>query len=100
MERTYFTDAEARTKVGNIVEALADFPSVPKGSKGTVVKVKRYAKDKSAALVEWDLPRQSSFIAAIVLDTSVNFVKRGKPVADEFSKSEYEMLLRVLQPAN
>jgi hypothetical protein len=53
MERTYFTDAEARTKVGNIVEALADFPSVPKGSKGTVVRVKRYAKNKSAALIEW-----------------------------------------------
>jgi hypothetical protein len=64
------------------------------------VKVKRYAKDKSAALVEWDLPRQSSFITAIVLDTSVNFMKREKPVADEFSKSEYEMLLRVLEAAN
>ena len=94
MERTYFTDAEARTEVGRIVEALADFPSVPKGSKGTVVKVKRYAKDKSAALVEWDLPRPSSFIAAMVLDASVNFFMRNKPVTDEFSKSEYEMLLR------
>lgn len=100
MERIYFTDAEARKKVGDIVEALADFPSVSKGSKGTVVKVKRYAKDKSAALVEWDLPRQSLFIAAIVLDASVNFLKREKPVADEFSKSEYEVLLRVLQPAD
>jgi hypothetical protein len=73
VERTYFTDAEARTEVGNIVEALSDFPSVPKGSKGTVVKVKRYAKDKWTALVEWDLPRQSSFIAAMVLDASSNF---------------------------
>jgi hypothetical protein len=100
MERTYFTDAEARMEVGNIVEALADFPSVPRGSKGTVVKVKRHAKDKWAALVEWDLPRQSSFIAAMVLDASVNFVKRERPVTNEFSKSEYEMLLRVLQPVN
>ena len=100
MERTYFTDAEARTEVGSIVEALSDFPSVPKGSKGTVVKVKRYAKGKCAALVEWDLPRESSFIVAMVLDASVNFLKRCKPVTDEFSKSEYEMLLRVRQPAN
>jgi hypothetical protein len=98
MERTYFTDAEARTEVGNIVEALSDFPSVPKGSKGTVVKVNRYAKDKWAALVEWDLPRQSSFIAAMVLDASFNCLKRSKPVTDEFSKSEYDMLLRVLEP--
>lgn len=99
MEMTYFTDAEARTKVGSIVEALSDFPSVPKGSKGTVVKMKRYGEGKCAALVEWDLPRESSFIAAMVLDSSVNFLKRSKPVTDEFSKSEYEMLLRVRQPA-
>jgi hypothetical protein len=98
MERTYFTDADARSKVGHIVEALADFPSVPKGSTGTVVKVKQHARDKWAARVEWDLPRQSSFIAAIVLDASFNFVKREKPVTDEFSKSEYEILLRVLEP--
>jgi hypothetical protein len=100
MEEIFFTGADARTEVGSIVEALSAFPSVPKGSKGTVVKVKRYAKDKWAALVEWDLPRQSTFIAAIVLDASVNFLKRSKPVTDEFSKSEYEMLLRVLRPAN
>lgn len=100
MERTYFTDAEARTEVGSIVEALADFPSVPKGSRGTVVKVKRYAKDKWAARVEWDLPRQSWFIAAMVLDASVNFLQRSKPVTDEFSKSEYERLLRVQRPVS
>ena len=100
MTRTYFTDAEARTALGHVVEALSDFPSVSKGSKGTVVKVKRYSKDKWAAVVEWNLPRESCFIAAIVLDASVNFVKRSKPVTDEFSKSEYEMLVRVLQPVN
>lgn len=100
MRMTYFTDAEARTTVGHIVQALSDFPSVPKGSKGTVVKMKRYAKDKSAAVVEWTLPRESSFIAAMFLDASVNFVKRSKPVTDEFSKSEYEMLVRVLQAVN
>jgi hypothetical protein len=100
MERNYFTDAEAPMKIGSIVEALSDFPSVPKGSKGTVVKVKRHAKDKWAALVEWDLPRHSFFIAATVLDASVNFVKRNRPVTDEFSKSEYEMLLRPLHPPN
>lgn len=100
MRMTYFLDAEARSTVGHIVQALSDFPSVPKGSKGTVVKMKRYAKDKSAAVVEWTLPGESSFIAAMFLDASVNFVKRSKPVTDEFSKSEYEMLVRVLQPAS
>jgi hypothetical protein len=32
--------------------------------------------------------------------SSFNYLKRSKPVTDEFSKSEYEMLLRVLEPAN
>ncbi len=94
MSSTYFTDAEAKATVGHTVEALSDFPSVPKGTRGTVVKVKRYDGDKWGALVEWDLPRRASFIAAMVLDTSFNFAKRSKPVTDEFSKSEYETLLR------
>ena len=85
-------------EVGNIVEAMSDFPSVPKGSKGTVVKVKQYANVKWTVVVEWDLSRQTSFIAAMVIDTSFNFMKRSKPVTDEFSKSEYETLVRVLQP--
>ena len=37
MRRTDFTRSEAQQEVGRQVEALADFPSVPKGSKGTVV---------------------------------------------------------------
>ena len=100
MQRTYFTDAEARTEVGRIVEALSDFPSVPKGSTGTVFKVKQYETDKWTALVEWDLPRPSAFFMAMVLDASVNFLRRSRPVTDEFTKSEYENLVRVLQPAN
>ena len=64
MERTYFTKAEARKEIGNIVEALSDFPSVPKGSRGTVVKVSPYTTDKWIAVVEWNLPRQTSVIEA------------------------------------
>lgn len=30
MEQTYFIEAEARMEIGNMVEALFDFPSVPK----------------------------------------------------------------------
>jgi hypothetical protein len=98
MERTYFTEAEARSEIGKVVEALADFPSVPRGSRGTVVKAKRYTGDQWAALVEWDLPRPVSFITAMIADASVNFLKRSKPVTDQFCKSEYENLVRVLQP--
>ena len=100
MARTYFTEAEARREIGNLVQALSDFPSVPKGSRGTVVKANRYTDDKWATLVEWDVPRPGSFIMAMVLDASVNFLKRSKPVTDQFCKSEYEMLVRVLQPVS
>jgi hypothetical protein len=98
MERTYFTEAEARIEIGNMVEALSDFPSVPKGSKGAVVKVKRYIDDKWVAVVAWDLPRPTSVIEAMVIDTSFNFLNRSKPITDQFCKSEYEMLVRTLQP--
>jgi len=31
MENTYFTETEAQQEIGHIVEALSDFPAVPKG---------------------------------------------------------------------
>ena len=99
MEQTYFTEAEARMEIGNMVQALSDFPAVPKGSRGAVVKVKRYTDDKWVAIVRWDLPRQTSAIEAMVIDTSLNFLHRSKPITDQFCKSEYETLLRTLQPA-
>jgi hypothetical protein len=74
MERTYFTEAEARREIGNSVEALSDFPSAPKRTRGTVVRARRYANDKRVAVVEWDLPRQMSVIEAMVLDISLNFL--------------------------
>jgi hypothetical protein len=98
MKRTYFTEADAQREIGNVVQALSDFPAVSKGSKGTVIKAIRHAGDGWVAVVEWDLPREASFIAAMVLDVSVNVVKRSKPIADQFSRSEYETLVRVLQP--
>jgi hypothetical protein len=98
MERTYFTEAEARKKIGNIVEALSDFPSVPKGSRGTVVKVSPYTTDKWVAVVEWNLPKETSVIDAMVFDVSLNFLKRSRPVTDQFCRSEYETLVQVLQP--
>lgn len=99
MERTYFTEAEARMQMGSAVEALSDFPSVPKGTKGAVVQVRQHTKDQWVAVVEWDLPRQTAVILAMVLDTSLNFLKRSKAVTDQFCKSEYEALVRACRPA-
>ena len=100
MERTYFTKAEARKKIGNIVEALSDFPSVPKGTKGTVVKVSPHTHDNWVAIVEWDLPRRTSVGEVWVFDLTLNFLRRSKPVTDHFCRSEYETLVQVLQPVS
>jgi hypothetical protein len=97
VERTFFTKDEARNEIGNSIEALSDFPSVPKGTRGTVVRANQYAQDKWVVLVEWDLPVETHIIEATIVDVSLNFYKRSKPVTDQFSKTEYERLVRILQ---
>jgi hypothetical protein len=96
MQRTYFTRSEARQQIGHQVEALADFPSVPKGSKGAVVKAQHYAGTDWVVRVEWQLPRRSSVVDMMVGDISLNFYKKSKPVTDQFCKSEFETLVKVL----
>jgi hypothetical protein len=96
MQRTYFIRSEAQQEVGHQIEALADFPSVPKGSKGTVVKAQSYAGAEWVVRVEWQLPRRSSVVDMMVGDISLNLYKRSKPVTDQFCKSEYEKLVKVL----
>jgi hypothetical protein len=96
MHRTYFTREEAQQAIGQRVEALADFPSVPQGSRGIVVKTRRHTGDQWVACVEWHLPRALSAVEAMVGDVSINLFKRSQPVTDQFCKSEYEALLKVL----
>ena len=96
MQRTYFSRSEALQQIGHLVEALADFPSVPKGSNGKVVKAKPYAGTDWVVVVEWQLPRSSSVVDLMVGDVSLNLYRKGKPVTDEFCKSEYQTLVKVL----
>ena len=96
MRRTYFIRSEAEQEVGHQIEALADFPSVPKGSKGTVVKAEPYAGAEWIVRVAWQLPRRSSVVDMMVGDMSLNLFKRSKPVTDQFCKSEYKKLVKVL----
>ncbi len=94
MEQIYFTRHEARNKTGDKVEALSDFPSVPKGSEGTVVKACPFLDDKWVVRVEWKLSGSSSLIDAMFGDISLNLFRRTRAITDDFCKSEYEMLLR------
>ncbi len=98
MQRTFFTSAEVKRKIGHLVEALADFPSVPKGSRGRVVKAHKRANDQWLACVEWDLPRDVSRYEFMLGDVGLNIFRKGRPIEDQFCKSEYEKLLKADDP--
>ncbi|MCG3162240.1 MAG: hypothetical protein JMDDDDMK_03480 [Acidobacteria bacterium] len=94
MQRTFFTREEARNKIGHMVEALSDFPSVPKGSQGKVVRAQRLANNQWLACVEWNLPRAGRHYEMMFGDVGFNIFGKNKPVTDQFCKSEYEILLK------
>jgi hypothetical protein len=96
MPRSFFTSEEARQQVGRLVEALADFPSVPKGSRGKVVAMRQYSSRQWMTSIEWELPRAISHYELTFGDVSFNFFKKSRPIRDQFCKSEYETLLSVI----
>lgn len=96
--QVYFTREEAEAQVGQAVEALAPFPSVPKGSTGEVTKAARYAGERYVVEVRWELPRPNELVDLTVAEYSFNLVRRRKPVTDEFSKSDFSELVRIVKP--
>ena len=94
MKRTYFTKDQARQQVGSVVETLSDFPSVPIGSKGVVVKAQLCENEQWEVKVRWKANRPRSYILAMVGDASINFPMKAKTVTDVFCKSEYESLVK------
>jgi hypothetical protein len=94
MESTYFNHNEAQQKIGKNVEALYDFPSVPTGSIGTVMKAKLLNDKNWIVRVKWNIPRKSSLILSQFADISLNFIKKSKIVTDDFCKSEYYKLVK------
>jgi hypothetical protein len=96
MQRTFFTCQEARNKIGHLVEAMTDFPSVPKGSRGKVARAQRRANDQWLICVEWDLPRDVRHFEFMLGDVGLNFFRKNQPIEDQFCKSEYETLLKTV----
>ena len=97
MVRTYFTKEQARQKIGSIVEAQSDFPSVPTGSKGEVIKAQLWENEQWVVKVRWKTNRPGSYILAMFVDVSINFPMKAATVADLFCKSEFESLLKTLE---
>ena len=94
MDATYFSRSDAKRLVGRQVEALADFPSVPQGTWGTIAKAYHSWGANWVVRVKWDLPRRYSLVDLSIGDANLNFYKRSKPVTDDFSKSDLEKLVR------
>jgi len=83
--------------VGVRVEALSDFPSVPAGTVGRVVRARRIEFDDWVVCVEWALPRRGRQYFATVVNFSFNFQTQSHPVMDEFSRDQFERLVGLLQ---
>ncbi len=97
MKPAFFTESEAHDHVGERVEALSDFPSVPAGTTGRVVRARKIESDGWVVCVEWALPRKRSQYFATLVNISFNFQTQSHPVTDEFSRNEFERLVGVLQ---
>ena len=93
MNSAFFVESEARSHVGECVQALTDFPSVPAGTVGKVIRARKIGIENWVVRVEWTLPRRVSQYFATVINCSFNFQTQAKPVTDEFSKDEFERLL-------
>ena len=93
MRPVFFTESEARAHVGDRVEALTDFPSVPAGTPGKVVRARQVDSDAWVVRVEWAFPRRGSQYFATLFNFSFNFQTQSNPVTDEFSKDEFQRLV-------
>ena len=100
MKPVFFIESEAHAHVGDRVEALSDFPSVPARTQGKVVRARKVDSDGWVVRVEWSLPRRRSQYFATILNLSFNFQTQANPIIDEFSKDEFERLIGCLQTKN
>lgn len=100
----YFSKDEAFQKVGKIVESLADFADVKKGTTGTVIRADYAGKSKPPfgravevydLAVQWHLKTEGPS-AAIIESGGEQYlaVATGKPLVDWFTKDEYQRYLK------
>jgi hypothetical protein len=93
MRPAFFGESEAHSHIGDRVQALRDFPCVPAGTSGKVVRARKVDNDHWMVRVEWALPRRVAVHFATLLHLSFNLQTQSKPITDDFSKDEFERLL-------
>lgn len=74
-ERILFDESAALAKVGRRIKTLIEFSSVPRGTLGEITRADKSGEGYTMA-IQWELPE-----------------RRGKPLVDWFTKSEYERYL-------
>jgi hypothetical protein len=104
IEREYFTQVEAESKVGRRIRTLVAWSGVPVNATGRVIaadpagRVKppfEEAQETFNVAIEWDLPQEKP-VAELVIPAAAGpyiFISAGKPLVDWFSKDEYKRYL-------
>ncbi|HKC64209.1 MAG TPA: hypothetical protein VKB86_11250 [Pyrinomonadaceae bacterium] len=94
MERVYFTEEEARSKVGKRIHEEPEFSGVPLGTTVMVISADKARTGYNVA-IQWDLPTpQSSVEHGSAAGEPFLLVRGGKPLVDWFSRDEYERYLQ------
>ena len=92
-ERRYFSEDEARAKVGQRIRTLTEWSGVPVGTEGRVTRADPAGKGWDVA-IQWDLRADPLQVATGQLDgEDLTIITGGKPLVDWFTRDEYERYL-------
>jgi hypothetical protein len=91
-----FSEFEARDQLGAEVEAAADLPDVPRGTRGRVVGAHARRARGWTVQVKWDLPDKRSEIFAQIFDFSFNLPWKTRRPLGDFGKSDLGPRFRLL----
>ena len=89
-EKTYFSEAEAKSEIGKPVELISGLPHLPKGTKGIVIKAVRQTQDNWAIKIEWRLPKDAP-LSIVYMGRWYTFPKNR--YVTMMNKSEYNAIV-------
>lgn len=97
LEREYFTEAEAKARVGKRIRTQVSWSGVPKDTTGEVIQADEGAYGWTVA-IQWDLPVEPKQVSTGEAGGApFVMIRGGKPLVDWFSKDEYERYLVELE---
>jgi hypothetical protein len=107
IERKYFSQEEAQTKVGRRIRTRVAWSGVPEGTAGDVIRADPAGQTKQPfgkavevfdVAIQWNLPAEPQRVGIGQLEGETFLVVTGgKPLVDWFTKDEYEKYLEELE---